>query len=496
MVTISRIRTDKVPFWASIRGKILLAFFVVVGSSFLVAATNLTGLVSNYLTEQRTREDTQAAESLAAVFGPMMQSAESTGLNNRLKESAEGLNGRLLLLDPDGKVQYDSLNSLCGQRLAIPEVLKVLVRGEVSAYGMYRLSRETVAAMSGEGEAEYLAYGAHEMQGPRGRNGVLLYVSRIQGMMDSMQGVQNQLNTVFILIAVAALILALILSRLLTTPITNLSRTMRKMGKGDLSVRVPEKGSGELRQLAENYNVMAAQLENLDQSRNQFVSNASHELKTPLATMKIMLETIIYQPEMPADMRQEFLQDMNHEIDRLTGIITDLLTLTRMDNKSDPMKIEEIDLSALTEETLRLLDPAARKRGQTLESSVAPSLRMQGDRSKLHQVLSNLIDNAMKYTQDGGKIRVTLEEKGDWLVWQVADNGVGIPPEDQEHIFDRFYRVDKARSRETGGTGLGLSIVRQLVTMHGGQIRVESEPGRGSCFIVTLPRGERGAETA
>ena len=492
MVTISRIRTEKVPFWASIRVKILLAFFVVVGSSFLVAATNLTGVVNNYLTEQRTREDTQAAESLAGVFGPMMQTAESSVLNNRLQESADSLDGRLMLLDLDGKVQYDSFNTLCGQRLQIPEVLKVLTLGQPSAYGMVRPGRDIVFSMSGEAEAEYVAYGAHEMMGPRGRTGVLLYVSRIQGMMDSLQSVRNQLISVFIVIAVAALVLALILSRVLTTPIMNLSKTMRKMGKGDLSVRVPEKGSGELRQLAENYNTMAAQLEHQDQSRNQFVSNASHELKTPLATMKIMLETMIYQPDMPTEVRQEFMGDMNHEIDRLTGIITDLLTLTKMDNHSDAMKWEELDLSEMTAETVRLLTPAAQKRGQRLESRIMPDLRMQGDRTKLNQVLYNLIDNAMKYTQDGGEIRVELAEKGEELIWRVRDNGVGIPAEDQEHIFDRFYRVDKARSRETGGTGLGLSIVRQLVGMHGGRISVESAPGAGSCFTVNLPKNGKG----
>ena len=495
MVIISRIRTEKVPFWASIRVKILLAFFVVVGVSFVFAASRLTGLVSDYLTEQRTREDTQAAENMAGIFGPMLLNTDSASLNNRLQELANGLEGRLMLLDTDGKVQYDSLNALCGQRLMLPVVLRVLVLGEDSAYGMYRPGRETVLAMTGE-EADFVAYGAHEMIGPRGRNGVLLYVSRIQGMMDSMNAVRSQLNSVFLLIAVAALILALFLSRLLTTPIVNLSKTMRKMGKGDLSVRVPEKGSGELRQLAENYNTMAAQLENLDKSRNQFVSNASHELKTPLTTMKIMLETMIYQPDMPPEVRQEFMEDMNHEIDRLTGIITDLLTLTRMDNHANTLKLEQLDLTGLTEETVRMLLPAARKRGQQLNCEAAPNLRIRGDRTKLNQVLYNLIDNAMKYTQDGGTIRVSLSEQGNSAVWRVADNGVGIPPEDQEHIFERFYRVDKARSRETGGTGLGLSIVRQLVTMHGGTITVESEPGKGSCFIVTLPRDGKEGDAA
>lgn len=465
----------------------MLAFIVVVAVSFIVAATNLTGLVSSYLTQQRTREDTQAAENLAEAAGPLFETADFEGLNTLLAESGESLDGRVLVLDNDGKVQFDSFNALCGRRLGIPEVLKVLTGGESEAYGMHRESRENVERMSGETNAEYVAYCAREMRGSGGRIGALLYVSRIQSMMDSQRAVSLQLISMFIVIALATLILALILSRVLTSPITALSRTMNKMGKGDLSVRVPVKGSGELRELAENYNTMAAQLENLDKTRNQFVSNASHELKTPLATMKIMLETMIYQPDMPAELREEFMQDMNHEIDRLTGIITDLLTLTRMDNSDGSLKLEKIDISGLTDEVVRRLRPAAEKKNQNLEEDIAPGLEMIGDKIKLYQVLYNLVDNATKYTPSEGTISVSLAEEGDNLVWKVADNGIGIPEEDREHIFERFYRVDKARSRETGGTGLGLSIVKQLVNMHGGEIDVESRPGEGSVFIVRLP---------
>ena len=306
--------------------------------------------------------------------------------------------------------------------------------------------------------------------------------------MDSINTVRVRLLRVFAVIAVATLIVALFLSRVLTNPITAVSRTMRKMGKGDLSVRAPVRGSGEMKELAEAYNTMAAQLESLDKTRNQFVSNASHELKTPLATMKIMLETMMYQPDMPRELQQEFMEDMNHEINRLTGIITDLLTLTRTDAKNQEMKKEPVDMSALTEEILHLLKPAAGKRNQSLTGEVESGLVLQGDQSKLHQILYNLTDNAIKYTPDRGRIHVSLRQEGDDVVWRVRDNGVGIPEEDQDHVFERFYRVDKARSRETGGTGLGLSIVRQLVTMHGGEVTVESVPGEGSEFTVRLPR--------
>ena len=486
MVTISRIRT-KQAFWASIRWKILLAFFVIVGLSFFVAATLLTGLVSDYLFEQRTRDDSLLTERLAVSAAPLFQSVSAEELNKLLEESAESMNGRLMLIDKDGKIQYDTFQALCGQRTQVDEALQVLTGGEAEAYGVHTPGRGVVEEMSGETGAEYVAYSAHVMTGFQGPIGVALYVSRVQGLMDSIGTVRWRLLSVFAVIAVAALILALFLSQVLTKPITSLSRTMRKMGKGDLSVRAPVRGSGELRELAENYNTMAAQLENLDKSRNQFVSNASHELKTPLATMKIMLETMLYQPEMPEELREEFMRDMNHEIDRLTGIITDLLVLTRMDNHEE-IRRESVNMSELTHETVRLLAPAAEKKQQTLKETVQEDLFLLGDRIKLNQILYNLTDNAIKYSPEKSSISVSLRDEGGELVWRVRDHGIGIPREDQEHIFERFYRVDKARSRDTGGTGLGLSIVRQMVKMHGGSISVNSEPGKGSEFVVSFPK--------
>ncbi len=488
MVTISRTRTKRF-FGASIRWKILLAFFVIVGLSFAVAATNLTGLVRDYLLEQRTREDSLLTEKAAAAAAPFFAAADPAEINRTLAENAEAMDGRLLLIDQDGKVQYDTLRKMNGQRLQLQEVLQVLTGTAEQAYGIHAPGGAEAARMGGGEYSGQMAYSVHAMDSADGQIGALLFVSRIQSVMDSLGTVQWQLISVFVLIAIAALILALFLSQILTKPITNLSRSMRKMGKGDLSVRVPERGSGELRELAENYNTMAAQLERLDKTRSQFVSNASHELKTPLTTMKIMLETVMYQPDMPEELRREFMQDMNHEIDRLTGIVTDLLTLTRVDGDKSGLKQEPVDMSALTEEVIHMLTPAAEKRGQLLESSIAPGLEMLGDRARLNQILYNLTDNAIKYSPDGGRIAVSLRAEPEGLVWRVRDNGVGIPAEDQEHIFERFYRVDKARSRETGGTGLGLSIVKQLVSMHGGTITVHSEPNRGSEFKVVFPQG-------
>ena len=481
-VIISRTKTERLPL-SSIRWKILLAFLLIIGVSFAVMASRLTGFVSEYLYEQRIRQDSVSVERLAVTAAPLFQSASGDALNELLTSSSGEMGGRLMVLDAGGKVQFDSYGRLPGVRLKLPEVIDILVSGQTTSYGIHRLN-----GSEGMEETEsYVAYCAASLTGPGGLVGVLLYASPVAEMMESLNQVEGQLTVIFVLVACAALAAAMIFSRLLTNPIVALTRTIRKMGKGDLSVRAPVRGSGELRNLAVSYNAMAEQLETIDASRNQFVSNASHELKTPLTTMKILLENVIYQPEMPADLRGEFLQDMNHEIDRLTSIVTDLLTLTKMDSHKMELHLTSVDLSSLTAETLRLLEPTAQQRHQLLTGRVAPGIQLTADESKLGQVIYNLTENAIKYTPDGGQVTVSLNVRGRNALLRVEDNGVGIPKEDQAHIFDRFYRVDKARSRETGGTGLGLSIVKQLVTLHGGDIRVESAPGRGSTFTVELP---------
>lgn len=449
-------------------------------------ATSLTNLVSEHLYEQRIRQDSLSVEKLATTFAPLFQSAKSDALQEALVSSGGEMGGRLMIIDEDGKVQFDSFSRLCGIRLQLPEVLSILTGGQSTAYGIHHL-QGAERSLTADAADEYVAYCAASIIGTRGRLGALLFVSPVQEMMTSLNEVQQQLLSVFLAVAVAALIVALVFSQIITKPIAALTRTIQKMGKGDLSVRVKVNGSGELRQLAESYNTMAEQLERLDRSRNQFVSNASHELKTPLATMKILLESLIYQPDMPAELRAEFMQDMNHEIDRLTGIITDLLTLTQMDSRRMELHPSMVNLSELAEETLRLLTPAAEQRGQALTGYIAPGCNLVADRSKLGQIIYNLTENGLKYTPDGGQVTVTLTTEGRTAVLTVKDNGVGIPQEDQAHIFERFYRVDKARSRETGGTGLGLSIVRQLVTLHKGTITVDSTPGEGSTFTVKLP---------
>ena len=468
--------------FSSIRWKILLTFLLIIGISFAMMAALLTGLVSRTLYAQRTRQASLSAERLASSAAPFFASARMDALHEMLSDAASELDGRILLVSPDGKVQLDTFALLDGSRLSLPEVTQALNGSVSAAYGIYPAGAQ----------GEYAALCAAQMTQGGNTIGALLVSMPVTELHNAIVTVEKQLLTVFAVVAAAALIAAMIFSVTLTRPVKALTSTIRRMGRGDLSARASIRASGELKELADSYNTMAEKIENFDRSRSQFVSNASHELKTPLTAMKLLLECLIDQPEMPQELRMEFMQDMNHEIDRLSGIITDLLTLSKMDSQDTALHLADVDLAALTAEALHTLRPVADKAGQRIVAELPASVRLRGDATKLSQIVYNLADNAIKYTPEGGEIQVGLTVKGRSAILTVSDNGIGIPEEEQAHVFDRFYRVDKARSRATGGTGLGLSIVRQMVQLHGGSITLSSRPGHGTTFTVTLPMRKEG----
>ena len=449
----------------------------------------------------RRTQDQAATEKLAVLVTPLLASADSVGLQALLSSTSGEMGGRLMVLDVSGKVQADSFSELNGARIEIPEVASVLLNEQDVDYGVHGMGPHTnlsVFTYFDEQEADdsWVAYCSAALIDEGETIGVLLYSSSAGDMMVSLIALQKNMIIYFLIAAAFATAIALILSRVITKPIDLLTRGIQRMGRGDLSVRVPVKGGGELKKLAETFNTMSEKLERLDKSRNQFVSNASHELKTPLSTMKILLENIIYQPDMDNNLRTEFLTDVNLEIDRLNLIISDLLTLVSMDTKAMRLRLETFKLSDAVQEVVQRLSVVAGQKHQEIKVQLSDGCEMHADRAKLTQVVYNILDNAIKYTPQGGLIRVRLIRSGRNAILTIADNGPGIPKEDQAHIFDRFYRVDKARSRDTGGTGLGLSIVHQFVLMHGGNVSVESKEGAGTTFTIELPMGGHIGEEA
>ncbi len=232
------------------------------------------------------------------------------------------------------------------------------------------------------------------------------------------------------------------------------------------------------------------EIKRLERMRKDFVANVSHELRTPLAAIKGYLETLADGGLENREEAREFLAILQKHTDRMANIVRDLLQLSRIESGLDPIRPARIDLRETVDKNLLLLKPLAEKKGQALTVSIQQGLSLQADPEKLNQVFINLLDNAIKYTPEQGRITITASQTDEAVAIEIGDSGIGIPKEDLSRIFERFYRVDRTRSRELGGTGLGLSIVKHIVEAHGGRITVESEIGKGSRFTLLFPRQE------
>ena len=228
-------------------------------------------------------------------------------------------------------------------------------------------------------------------------------------------------------------------------------------------------------------------MKRIDSMRRAFVANVSHELLTPLASIKAMAETIVLRGRKNPESVKEFAEKITAEADRLTALSDDLLDLAKIEAGRRPIRAEDFALSEATARMASDLRPKAEEKAVELLVEVLEDLRVSADREAVHQILANLVDNAVKYTSPSGRICISASNEGEWVSIKVSDTGIGIPASDLPRIFERFYRVDKARSRSGGGTGLGLSIVKHLVEAHGGKVTVESSPGAGSVFTFTLP---------
>ena len=465
----------------------MLAYLLIICVAFYVVTASLIRLVGEYLFSHKVSDEQHIASELALTLSVPFVGRDAEGLYEGVMTASEQTGGRVLVLDMSGVVQADTYSEYNGMQLRRSEVASVL-EGGAEAYGFYASAEGggfLVPGLAGEMIGLYAApiYSDGTMAG------VLVFVTLAQDMYQGLMEIQTQVLMWLLVVALVVAALSLFVSRFFTRPISELNAGMAQMTRGDFSGRVHLKGKSEFAQLADTFNMMCDRLDSLDKARNQFVSNASHELRTPLSTMKILIETLVYQEPMDEGMCREFLGDINKEIDRLNSVINDLLTLVSMDGGETRLNMKAVSLTDLLNDTMKRLQPLAREKGIEMNSSVAQGVSVSGDAMKLTQVFYNLMDNAIKYTGRGGVVKIELIRKDKKAVVRVADTGIGIPKEDQLHIFDRFYRVDKARSRETGGTGLGLSIVKQVVLLHGGDISVASEEDKGSTFTVELPVG-------
>lgn len=273
----------------------------------------------------------------------------------------------------------------------------------------------------------------------------------------------------------------------LTSPAKDMKEAILSLSDGDKNARIKKQTIKEYKDIGDAVNVLLDRLESIDGSRDEFVSNVSHELKTPMTSMKVLADSLLATENAPIEMYKDFMQDIAEEIDRENEIIGDLLNLVRTDGERAVLNIETVDVNELMEVVLKRLKPIALKNNiEIIFESMRP-VTASIDRVKFIIVLTNIIENAIKYNHPEGWVKITLNADHKFFYVDVSDSGIGIPEECKDQVFERFYRVDKARSRETGGTGLGLAITKNIVLLHKGTIKFYSKENEGTTFNIRIP---------
>ena len=474
----------------SIYTKLVAIFLVLILALMAVVGAFLMRGVRNFYINEFYAQ-MQEAFSGAVMAGDLRAAADEPDAAMRMADILRANSGQLGI--SAGTRNYYILDGETGQCITGSDP----VAGQSLA-----ITRNILTAMSGEdGYASNSSDDYMDVALPiRGESG-----SYIIYIIDNKDTVTDLNAELFRIIAEAlaiglliAILLSLLLAKTMVTPIQSLTKAAEKVAAGDFSESVENDSRDEIGVLTRTFNDMAGQLEsniedlkNAEQMRKEFVANVSHELRTPVTSIRSYAETLCDAADsMDPATEKRFLEVIVGESDRMTKIVQDLLTLSKFDAGSIDFDFSQFSFEKSVRDVYnaQLLEAQKRHHNFGLEFvSALPEIR--GDRARIEQVLINMLSNAIKYTPNGGRIRMTAGAKDDCVWCTVRDNGIGIPKQDLAHVFERFYRVDKARSRESGGTGLGLSIAYEIVQRHDGKMEIHSQKGKGTAITVTLPVG-------
>ena len=482
-----------VPFFSSLQFKYAISYLVIF--AVVLILLNTYPLIASQDLLFGSKRD--AMKSQAAVISSALMELESLSAEQveRVMNMLDNTGlARVLVTDPAGLILYDSLaqeNQQSGQPLSEPVYHYALIQDVVLALrGSDVILSEFRDDLFASSAAMPIVY--------RGTTIGALYIyeeDAAQGQL--LLNLQHNLKIISLVIAAVTLFMSTVFSRVLTTRMGALLRAIRIVGEGEYGHRLQSEGRDELAQLAGEFNQLTDRLQTTEEVRRRFVSDASHELKTPLASIRLLTDSILQNQDMDQQTLREFVTDIGDEADRLTRITEHLLALSRLDSLPTG-ETELVELPQVAERVLAMLSPLANAQRISIESSFKPSCFVRATRDELHQICFNLVENAIKYNVPDGHINVRIYPDHDQVILEVADTGLGIPEADMPKIFNRFYRVDKARSRAAGGTGLGLSIVRDSVRRHNGWVTVRANQPKGSVFTVGFPlyypKKEQGGE--
>lgn len=471
--------TQKIPFWRSLRTKYVLTYLIII-AAVLVLLNTYPVLVSQDMVFKSKQTSLQSQASVMASALAGQEGLNGEGVSRVMEVLGDTGLSRVMVTDPFGVVLYDT-------------------DPRADSMGKYALLYEVAGALRGRDEfrSEY-ALGAFHSRAAvpvtyRGMTLGAVYVDELdaeQGRL--LVGIQQTLRTISLIIVVVSVTLALIFSQALTRRLEQLLEAIRIVREGEYSHRVNIRGGDELSRLAGEFNALTGRLQTTEEVRRRFVSDASHELKTPLSSIRLLSDSILQNDHIDPETVQEFVGDIGDEAARLQRITEHLLTLTRLDAAA-PVEAEPVEVAGVAQRVEHMLEPLAQAVDVTLKLNVPDGLMVRTTRDDLYQILFNLVENGIKYNLPGGRVELYAQDWEGKVVIMVEDTGVGIPEEDINKVFDRFYRVDKARSRAAGGTGLGLSIVRDTARRHGGDVTVQRRSPEGTRFVVTFPLcGEEG----
>lgn len=433
-------------------------------------------MVEDAVISTRMTNVTAQFSVLSTYFSNSLSGEEETS-DSEMSDIAENMAGliasRIQIIDRDFTIITDTYQINRG-KICITEDVNKCFNGENSAYTDEENECIIITQAITDSEGEEILY-------------VMFATSSISDIYAAMDSINLILAAVITILVIVVIFFAVFGSYMLTKPFGAITSTINRVDEGHLEEKIDLKGASEIEEISAAFNKMLDRINQLEDSRQEFVSNVSHELKTPLTSIKVLADSLLAQDDVPVEMYREFMEDISREIDRGNAIIDDLLTLVKMDSTQMQMNIASVNINQLLEEELKTLKPLAQEKNIELVLESMRPVQADVDEVKFSMAISNIIENAIKYNNPEGWVHVFLNADQTYFYIKVQDNGIGIPEESLDKIFDRFYRVDKSRSRASGGTGLGLTISKQIILAHKGQIKVFSEEGVGTTFSVQVP---------
>ena len=401
--------------------------------------------------------------------------AQGAEISTELTAAADIFDGRILVVDKNLRVVADTFNYEVGKVLLSREVIEC-IRG---------INTHRVEEREDHIQITLPVRGGETTENPYA--GAIILRASLEREITFLDQVEHTILIIDLVVLFVVALVAFFCSGRMTKPFKSIIASIQHVTDGYLEDPVSIGGFYEVRRISDSFNEMLLQMKKVEESRQEFVANVSHELKTPMTSIKVLADSLTMQEDVPVELYREFLTDITDEIERENQIINDLLSLVRLDRKDAEMHIAQVSINELMEIILKRIKPIAKKRNIELMFESFRPVLAEVDEVKLSLAVSNLIENAVKYNVEDGTVRVSVNADHKYFYISVSDSGIGIPEAAQPFIFDRFYRVDKARSRETGGTELGLAITKSVVLRHKGTIKVNSRENEGTTVTVRIP---------